>query len=104
MSDAELWAAWRLWMGVAVVVILIAAGLLIAIWLTARSILAHAVRALSAAEAIRGNTLAIWELQTTNEVAEQILETVESLEAKGGALVQALSSTATRSASPEGRS
>ena len=31
MSDAELWAAWRLWIVVATVVVLIAAGLLIAI-------------------------------------------------------------------------
>ncbi len=105
MSDADLWAAWRLWMAVAVVVILIAAGLLIAIWLTARSILAHAVRALTAAEAIRKNTLVIWELQTTNEVAERILDTVQSLEAKGGALVNALSHTAAaRNVSSGGRS
>jgi len=104
MSDADLWAAWRLWLGVAVVVILIAAGLLSAIWLTARSILAHAVRALTAAEAIRKNTLPIWELQTTNEVAGGILETVESIEAKGGALVGALSHTAAaRNAAPGGR-
>jgi len=94
MNDADLWAAWRLWMAMAVVIVLIAAGLLIAIWLTARSILAHAVRALTAAEAIRKNTLPIWELQTSNEVAEGLLETVQSIEAKGGRLVVALSATA----------
>ena len=49
MTDAELWASWRFWMIVATLVILIAAGLLITIWLVARSILAHAVRALRAA-------------------------------------------------------
>ncbi len=94
MSDTELWTAWGLWMAVAVVVILIAAGLLVTIWLTARSILAHAVRALRAAEAIRQNTLPIWELQTTNEVAEGLLETVQSIEAKGAKLVEALESHA----------
>jgi len=104
MSDADLWAAWRLWMAVAVVVILIAAGLLIAIWLTARSILAHAVRALAAAEAIRKNTLPVWELQTTNEVAVQILQTALSIEAKGGALVQALSHTVAAKGASGGRS
>ena len=31
MSDAELWAAWRLWIVVATVVVLLAAGLLITI-------------------------------------------------------------------------
>ena len=82
--------AWGTWMGVAGLVIAIAAALLITIWLVARSIYAHAVRALKAAEAIRVNTLPIWELQTTNEVAVQLLATVQAIEAKGGALAQAL--------------
>jgi hypothetical protein len=94
MSDAELWAAWRLWMIVAVVIIVIAAGLLITIWLTARSILAHAVRALKAAEKIRENTLPIWELQTSNDVAEGLLAAVQNIEAKGARLVDALESHA----------
>lgn len=90
MSDAELWAAWRMWIVVATVVVLLAAGLLITILLTARRILAEAVRALKAVDAIKKNTQPIWELQTTNEVAERILKTVESIEQKGGALVTAL--------------
>ncbi len=53
MSDADLWAAWRHWMVVATVVVLLAAGLLITILVTARRILAEAVRALNAVEAIR---------------------------------------------------
>lgn len=87
MADVS---AWGLWMAVAGLVVAIAAGLLIAIWLSARSIYAHAVRALNAAEAIRVNTLPIWELQTSNEVAEQLLATVQAIEGKGGALVRAL--------------
>lgn len=90
MSDAELWASWRLWLVVATVVVLLAAALLIAILVTARRILGEAVRALHAVEVIRKNTQPIWELQTTNEVAERILNTVEAIEAKGGALVSAL--------------
>ena len=82
--------AWGLWMAVAGVVVLIAAALLITIWLTARAIYAHALRALTAAEAIRVNTLPIWELQSTNEVAVQLLITVQAIEAKGGALAKAL--------------
>ncbi len=81
-------------MALAVAVILIAAVLLITIWLTARSILAHARRALAAAEKIRESTMPIWALQTTNEVAGGLLETVQSIEAKGGALVAALESHA----------
>ena len=94
MTDAELWAAWRLWMAVAVLVILVAAALLVTIWLTARSILAHATRALRAAEAIRQSTQPIWALQDTNAVAGDLLATVRSIEAKGGALAEALESHA----------
>ena len=60
MTDAELWASWRLWMGVATVVILIAATLLIIIWRTARGIHTEALRALRAAERIRESTMPIW--------------------------------------------
>ena len=90
MTSADLWAAWRLWMVVASAVVLVAAGLLVTIWLTARSIVTHATRALKAAEQIRDNTRVIWELQTTNEVAEQIRDTVCDIEAKATKLVEAL--------------
>jgi hypothetical protein len=97
MTDADLWAAWRVWMVVAVVIVLIAAALLVTIWLTARSIAAHAARALRLAEAIRVNTQPIWALQATNETAEsllELLETVRSIETKASALVEALQSHA----------
>ena len=94
MTNAELWAQWRLWLGVAAAVVVIAAALLIAIWLTARSILAHAVRALNAAEKIRERTLPIWELQTSNEVASGLLETVRAIEVKATLLADALESHA----------
>jgi hypothetical protein len=90
MTSADLWAAWRLWMVVAAVIILIAASLLVTIWLTARSIAGHATRALRAVEAIRDNTRVIWELRTTNEVAEQIRDTVCDIEAKSQKLVEVL--------------
>lgn len=96
MSDAELWAAWRTWMIVASVIILIAASLLISIWISARRILSDAGRALHAADAIRGQTQAIWELQTTNLVAEDILATVQAIEEKGNALAGALGHTEVR--------
>ena len=90
MTAAELWAAWRLWTGVGVAIVLVAAALLLAIWLTARSIASHTRRALQAAEAIRDNTRVIWGLQTTNEVAEQIRDVVCDIEAKTRALVEAV--------------
>ena len=94
MSDAELWSAWRLWMVLATVIVLVAATLLIVIWRTARGIYAEAVRALIAAEKIRVNTMPIWALETTNEVATEILTTVQHIEQTGGALAAALESHA----------
>lgn len=93
MTDAQLWSAWQMWMGVATLVILIAAGLLITIWLTARRILADAVRALHAVDAIRAQTQSIWALEDTNHVAEDILATVQAIEQKGGLLAAALHKT-----------
>lgn len=90
MTDADLWSAWALWLGVAAVVVALAAALLIAIIVTARGILAEAIRARTAAEAIRVQTLPIWQLQTTNEAAAGLLETVRSIESHGGALAAAL--------------
>ncbi len=92
MTDADLWAAWRLWMGVATLVVLIAAGLLITIWLTARKILADAVRALNAVQAIRAQTQPLWGLQQTNEVAEDMLDAVTAIEKKATHLADALAS------------
>jgi len=94
MTDQELWAAWRLWMALAAVIIVIAAVLLIVIWRTARSIYSEAVRALHAAERIREYTMPIWALETTNEVAGELLTTVRQIEQKGGALAAALESHA----------
>jgi hypothetical protein len=94
MTSADLWAAWWLWMRVGGAVVLVAAALLVTIWLTARSIAVHAERALRAAEAIRDNTRVIWELQTTNEVAAQLLDTVRDIETKAGKVVEALQSHA----------
>ena len=92
MTDAELWGAWRIWMAIAVGIIVVAAALLITIWLTARRILADAGRALKAAEAIRASTQPIWALEKTNDVAEDLLATVRSIEQKGGTLAAALES------------
>lgn len=94
MTDADLWSAWWLWMGVATLVILIAAALLIIIWRAARAIHVEAVRALGAAERIREHTMPIWALETTNEVAGELLATVQHIEQTGGALAAALESHA----------
>ncbi len=94
MTDADLWAAWRMWMVVAAAVIVVAAALLVTIWLTARSIAGHARRAVVALEAIRESTRTIWALQTTNEAAEALHDTVRDIETKATALAEALQSHA----------
>jgi hypothetical protein len=91
MTGADLWAAWWFWMAVAAAIIAVAAALLVIIALTARRILADAQRALVAAEAIREQTAPIWQIQTTNEVADQLLATVKSIEARAAHLVGILS-------------
>jgi type II secretory pathway component PulL len=96
MNDAGLWAAWRFWIVVAGVVVLVAVALLVTIWLTARRILADARRARTAAEAIRQHTMPIWEIQTSNEVAEQLLATVKSIESRAAHLVEALTGAGRR--------
>ena len=94
MSDAELWSAWRMWMALAALIIVVAAVLLIMIWRTARGIYAEALRALRAAEKIRESTNPIWALETTNDVAATMLATVQHIEKTGGALAAALQSHA----------
>ena len=94
MTDAELWGRWQVWMGVAAVLVLAAAGLLITILITARRILAEAERTLAAAESIRAHTQPIWALQQSNEVAVRILETVGRIRTKSGGLAEAVQGSA----------
>ncbi|MHB8646704.1 MAG: hypothetical protein ACYDAR_13020 [Thermomicrobiales bacterium] len=90
---AGLYTVWAICLVIAVVVILIAAALLIAILLIARSIAAHGLQALAAADAIAKDTQVIWALSTTNEVAGEILATAESIEAHGGRIAGVLHET-----------
>ena len=90
MTDSQLFAIWGWSLVVAAVVVVLAAALLIAIILVARRILAHARQALSAAEQIAESTNVIWELDETNRVAEEVLETAESIEERGSRIAGTL--------------
>lgn len=90
MTDAALWEHWWTWLVVALVVVLVAAGLLVSVWLTARAIRREARRALVAVEAIRTHTQAIWMLQTTNDLAAHVADTVGGLQRKSAMLAGAL--------------
>ncbi len=90
MADAELYTIWYWSLAVAGVVVLLAAALLMAIVLVARRILDNARQALEAAKAIAEDTQVIWDLDETNRTAEEILEAAESIEQRGGRIVEAL--------------
>jgi len=77
MDPLTIWA-WSLVAGA--VVIVIVAALLIAILVTARSIDKHALAIWTAGKNIAANTVSIWMLNRTNEVAGEILETAHSID------------------------
>jgi hypothetical protein len=90
MTDADLFRLWYLWLVIGGAVVVVAAALLLTIWLTARGIEREARRALVAVEGIRAATLPIWKLDETNHAAEELLAAARDLEAHGGAIASAL--------------
>ena len=90
MSDAQLLTNWYIWLGVATVVVLIAAALLLAILAAARSIERGATIALGQVKEIRANTEVIWALQDTNKIAAQIAGGAEAILGNAGSIAQSL--------------
>lgn len=90
MNDAALYQDFYLWLGVATVLIIAAAALLIMVWMAARRILRLATAALGIVEQIRANTNSIWGLKETNEVACDILEGAKAIETHAGMVVEAM--------------
>lgn len=90
MSAPEIYGWWLLWLGVAGVVVVAAAGLLITIIVLERQIATLAATALGVVEQIEHNTQPIWQLNATNHVAVQLLGGAEAIEANAGAIVSAL--------------
>jgi len=90
MTDADLFRLWYLWLAIGGAIVVVAAALLVTIWLTARGIDAQAHRALAAVEKIRTATTPIWRLDDTNHVADELLAAARDLEAHGGMIVSAL--------------
>ena len=90
MNDAELFTQWYITLGIATVVVLIAACLLIAVWLAARRILRLAIAALGLVQQIKANTQSIWDLRDTNATATKILTTATEIKNHGALVAQAL--------------
>ena len=91
MSAAQIYGWWGVWLGVAGVVVIAAAALLIAIVVLARQIAGLAATAITVVEQIEENTKPIWQLNATNHVAGQLLGGAQAIEANAGAIVGALS-------------
>ena len=90
MSDADLYSTWTIALVLAGVVVLIAAGLLIGVWMAARRVAKLAVVALSVVEQIKANTASVWALQSTNEVAVGLLDEANSILTHAGGVAHAL--------------
>lgn len=90
MTDAALFANWYIGLGLAALVVVIAAILLILVWRAAYRILTLAVAALDLVKQIKGNTAIIWALEDTNKTALKILADAEAIRDHGAAVAQAL--------------
>lgn len=90
MSNADLFTTWYWSLGIAAVVVLVAAALLGTVLLVAIDIQQRAQQALFHAERIAADTKAIWNLADTNRVADEILTSARSIETHGGRIAEAL--------------
>lgn len=70
---------WWIGLGIAAVVVVIVAVLLIWIALAAERIDRHAQDVWTAGKSIAANTVQIWQLQKTNQVAGEILGTAQAI-------------------------
>ena len=90
MTDSDLLARWIIGLVAAGVIVVVVVALLLLIINEARRILNAAVRCLHAVRAIRTNVEPIWELHTTNTVAEDIVTGAQSIEGKARLLADVL--------------
>ncbi len=98
MSAQEIYGWWTLWLGVAGVIVVAAAALLIAIIVLARQIGALAATGLAVVEQIEQNTKPIWQLNATNHVAVELLGGAQAIEGNAVAIAGALAAADQRRA------
>jgi hypothetical protein len=98
MSASQIYQWWFVWLGVAAIIVIAAAALLVTIALLARRIGALAATALEVVEQIEQNTKPIWQLNLTNKVAKELLGGAQAIEANAGAVVGALTAADQRRA------
>ena len=93
MNDAAYYNEFYIGLAIAGTIVVIAATLLILIWIAARRILKLANAALGLVVNIKQNTLSIWALQSTNHKAIDILTEADTILGNAGAVAQALHET-----------
>ncbi len=93
MNDAAYYNEFYIGLAIVGAIVVIAAVLLILIWIAARRILKLANAALGIVVNIKENTLSIWELQNTNHKAIDILNDADAILSNAGAVAQALQET-----------
>jgi len=93
VTDADLYRLWHIWLAIGGIIVVVAAALLVAIWVTARGIEREALGALRAVEKIGAATRPIWRLDDTNRVADELLAAARDLETHGGEIASALDGT-----------
>ena len=93
MNDATYFKEFYIGLAIAGAIVVIAAVLLILIWIAARRILKLANAALGIVVNIKNNTLSIWELQNTNHKAIDISNDADTILSNAGAVAQALQET-----------
>jgi len=89
-EDAALLATWEISLVFATVVVLRVAVLALIILATAARIKRDALRALGAGGRVREHTMPLWHLETTNQVAGELLDASRSIRAHAEALAGAL--------------
>ncbi len=94
--EEGLYNQWYIGLAIAIVIILIAAVLLIMIWLAAKRILKLANAALGLVVQIKENTNSIWELQDTNKVAVNILNEAKNIRDHAGLVAESLKKEAVK--------
>ena len=90
MTAEEMYQWWFIWLGVAVVIVLAAAILLITIIVLARQIANLAATALSVVEEIEQNTKPIWQINATNKTAGELLTGAQAIRDNASTIVDAL--------------
>jgi len=93
MNDAAYYNQFYIGLAIAGALVVVAAILLILIWMAARRILKLATAALSIVIKIKENTLSIWGLLETNHKAVNILSEAETIENSAGLVAEAFHET-----------